>query len=192
VACISCTTETKSIIERIFVMKDEQEKIDLLLERNTDEQLKNVDWDKLSSVISSRLDKAQKDNASKRKYPSVFRIAAGIAVAAAVILITFMITLEKPADIQSGVGRNAMVEFIDGKGSASIVILDSPSRAHVKVDVVGMDKRVANCYVQIIESSAGQREKGNIQPSWFIICRSEYVNGNHGINSDIMDVLYLF
>jgi hypothetical protein len=193
VACISGKTKIKGFIERVSAMNDEREKIDLLLARNADEQLKKVDWDKLNSAISSRLDKAKQSKSSAIVLPAIFKIAAGIAVAATVVLITLMIKSERPADIQLSDGRTAMVELIDSKGSASVAILEANDRAHVKVDITGQDKRAANCYVQIMDSSRDLKEKeDDIRPSWFIICRSEYVNGNHGINSDAVDVLYLF
>ncbi len=72
-------------------MKNERDKIELLLEHNADEQLKKVDWDELNSAISTKLDEAQKDKASVRKHPIVFKIAAGIAATAAVILVTLVI-----------------------------------------------------------------------------------------------------
>jgi len=172
-------------------MKDGQEKIDLLLARNADEQLKNVDWGKLNEAISNRLDKAQQSKTSTIRFPIMFKIAAGIAVAAAVMLMTLMIKPERPADVQSGDGRAATVKFIDSKGSASVVIIEPPDRVHVKVDIAGKSERLKECYVKIIDSRAGQKEDIN-RPSWFIICMSEPVYVNNDINRDVLDVLYLF
>lgn len=190
-ACISCKTKTKSIIERLFVMKNGQEKIDLLLECNADEQLKNVDWNKLNAAILNQLDEAKKYKASVRKHPIVFKIAAGVAAAAAVVFIAVMIKPQRPVDIKLGEGRTAMVEFIGSKGSASVAIIEPSDRAHAKVNIAGQSEKTANCCVQIIDSSTGQKEDVN-RPSWFIICMSEYTNGNNGINRDAMDMLYLF
>ena len=48
----------KGITERVSGMKKEKEKIDLLLERNTGEQLADVNWDGLHAAISERLNQA--------------------------------------------------------------------------------------------------------------------------------------
>ena len=190
-ACISGKTKIKSIAERVSGMKDEQEKIDLLLARNADEQLSNVDWNKLNAAISSRIDEAQKHKASVKKHSAVFKIAAGIAAAAAVVLIALMIKSEKPKDMQLVNGRTALVELVDSKGSASIAILDPSDRAHVKVDIAGKDKKLAKCYVKIIDSSRSRKEDGT-QASWIIISRPERVYADNGTNRDMMDMLCLF
>ncbi len=190
-ARISGKTKIKSVVERLSGMKEKYEKIDSLLARNADEQLRSVDWDKLNTAISKRLDEARQSQTSTIRFPTVFKVAAGIAAAAAVVLITLMIRLERPAVEQLGDRRTAIVEFVEKKGSASVALIKPSDRAQVEISIAGKDERLANCYVQIIDSKAGQKEDVN-RPSWFIICMSEYVNGNHGINSDAMDVLCLF
>lgn len=190
-ACFSCKAEIKSITERVSGMKDENKKIDLLLVHNVDEQLSKVDWDKLHTAISSRLNEAQQRRTSVLRFSTIFKLAAVITVTAAVIFTAVAIKLKRPTLEKLSDGRTTMVERIGGKGSASVAILEPADRAHVKVDIVGQDQRAANCYVQIIDSSAGQKEDVN-RPSWFIICMSQYSNGNNGINRDAMDMLYLF
>lgn len=190
-ACISGKEEIKGIIERVSGMKDENEKIELLLTRNVNEQIKNVDWDKLNAAISNRLNKARQIKTSVVRFSSVFKIAAGITVAAALIFITVMIKSKRPAIDQLSDGRTALVEFIDSRGSASVALIEPSDGAQVEVNITGKDERLANCYVQIIDSSAGQKEDIN-RPSWFIICMLESANGKNELNRDALDIIYLF
>jgi len=102
-------------------MDEKKEKIDLLFEKNAEEQLARVDWDELNAVISSRLDQTQQSRTSARKYPTVFKIAGGLVAAAAVVFIVLMVRTDGPPEMP---GR-AMVTFIEEKGSASVEIIDS-------------------------------------------------------------------
>jgi hypothetical protein len=173
-------------------MKDEKDKIDFLLERNAEKQLQEVDWDKLNAAILNRLDEAKKYKVSVRKNPIVFKIAAGVAAAAAVVLIAVMIKPEKPVEIKLSDVRTALVEIVESKGSASVAIIEPSDRANATVNIAPQSEKKANCYVQIIDSSRDLKEKeDDIRPSWFIICMSKPVLSN-GINRDAMDVLYLF
>lgn len=189
-ACISGKTEIKGIAERVFAMKDEQEKIELLLARNADEQLRNADWNRLNSAISSRLDKAQQTKTSAIGFPSVFKIAAGVAAAAAIVVITVMMIPESPADMKLGNGRTANVEFIESKGSASVEIKGASGEWHVTVDIA-RDRTLAKCNVEIIDSN-GSRRQNDTQAAWIIISRPEPLYADNGVNRDMMDVIYLF
>lgn len=190
-ACFSGKAEIKSITERVSGMKDENKKIDLLLARNADEQLSKVDWDKLNAAIASRLDKVQQRKTSVFIFPFIFKVAAVITVAAAVVLISIMVKVERQTDIHLGDGRTALVEFVERKGSAAVALIEPSERTLADVYIAEGGERLANCYVQIIDSITGQKEDVN-RPSWFIICMSQYSNGNGGINRDAMDMLYLF
>ena len=94
-ACISGEAKTKGIAERVSGMKDEQEKLERLLKRNADEQLADIDWGQLNAAISTRVDQAEKRKASGRKYPIVFKIAAGIAAAVAVVVVVVTLQMER-------------------------------------------------------------------------------------------------
>ena len=80
-------------------MKENKEKIDLLIEKNTAEQLSQINWEQLNTAISSRLDEAQRKESSSIKFPSLLKIAASIAVVAT-ILLTVPTILEKPQNIR--------------------------------------------------------------------------------------------
>jgi hypothetical protein len=187
---VSSKAEIEGIAERVSVMLDGHEKIDLLLARNADEQLSKVDWNKLNSTISRRLDKTQQTKTYRIGLPSVFKIAAGVAAAAAVVLITLMMKPESPADMKLGNGRTAMVEFIESKGSASVEIKGASGRSHVIVDI-GRDRMLAKCNVKIIDSN-GSRKQNDTQAAWIIISRPEPLYPDNGVNRDMMDVIYLF
>jgi len=109
-------------------MKKEKEKIDLLLERNASEQLADVNWDGLNAAISGRLNQADKSRTSTMKYRCVFKIAAGLAAAAAVVVIAVMVRTDTPTTVRLENGQRAVVKLVESKGSATVEILDSNGR----------------------------------------------------------------
>jgi len=106
-------------------MKKEKEKIDLLLERNANEQLAGVNWDGLNAAISERLNQADRNKISKMKYRRVFKIAAGVAAAAAIIIIAVMFRTDTPTTVRLENVPGAVVKLVESKGSATVEILDS-------------------------------------------------------------------
>ncbi len=123
-ACIQGKAKTKGITERVSGMKKEKEKIDLLLERNTGEQLADVNWDRLNAAISERLNQADQSKNSTMKYRRVFKIAAGVAAAAAVVVIAVMVRTDTPTTVRFENGAKTTVQFTQSKGTASVEILD--------------------------------------------------------------------
>lgn len=172
-------------------MKEQKEKVDLVFERNTADQLTGVDWNELNAAISSRLDQAQKSKTSVRKYPTVFKIAAGIAAAAAVVFIVVMVRTDRLVDVQLGKGGRAVVKFIDKKGSASVEIKQAGGTSQVWVDFGGGGRKVAKCEVEIIDLN-GSLKKDSSQAAWIIISRPEPVYADNGLSSDTMTMIYLF
>jgi len=162
-------------------MLDGHEKIDLLLARNADEQLSKVDWNKLSSTISRRLDKTQQTKTYRIGLHSVFKIAAGVAAAAAVVFMIVMIKLEKSADMQ----------LASRKGSASVEIIEALSKSQATVDIAVPDAKLAKCDIRIIDSR-GSDKAGDAQGAWMVISRPEPLYADNGVNRDMMDVIYLF
>ena len=127
-ACIQGKAKTKGIAERVSGMKKEKENIDLLLERNAGEQLAGVNWNRLNADISERLNQAGRSKTYTINYRSLFKIAAGVAVAAAVIVFAMMIRTEKPTTVRLENGGRAVVKLVESKGSATVEILDSNGR----------------------------------------------------------------
>jgi hypothetical protein len=105
-------------------MKDDEERIEDLLQRNADEQLSNVDWNKLNRAILSRLDQSRRSKTFAIRYPTVFKVAAGVAVAAAVVFIAVMVRMDTPTTVRFENGAKTTVQFIQSKGTASVEILD--------------------------------------------------------------------
>ncbi len=153
-------------------MLDEHEKIDLLLARNADEQLKKVDWNRLNSAITQRLDRAQQSKTSVIRFPAIFKVAAVVAAAAAVLCAV------------------VMIDFGGREGSAEVKIEGVSGRSHVTVDI-GADKMLAKVSVQISDPGKARKE-GDIQPTWFIISRAEPMYADNGVGSDMRDVMCLF
>ena len=106
-------------------MKKEKEQIDLLLRQNESEQLAGINWDRLQTSISKRLNHADHSKTSTIKYRRVFKIAAGIAAAAAVVFIAVIIKIETPPTVRFENSPQAIVTFVESKGSAKVKILDS-------------------------------------------------------------------
>lgn len=170
--CVSGKAEIEGVAERVSAMKDENERIDLLLARNADEQLRKVDWNRLNSAICERLDRARQSKTSVIRFPTMLKVAAVVAAAAAVLF---------------GV---VMIDFGDREGSAKVVIKSVSGRSRVTVDI-GADKTLAKVNVQISDLGTAQKQ-GDIQPAWFIISRPQPMYADNGVSSDMRDVMCLF
>jgi hypothetical protein len=155
-------------------MKSEEEKIDSLLRRNAAEQLAGVNWDELNAGISGRLDKAQQGKTPATGLPTVFKIAATFAAAAAVIFII------------------VIVGSINGKGSATVAFIDPSDRVHVQVDIAGRDSSQGRGDVRIIGSNTAGKQEDNIRPSWFLISKAEPASKINGTDRDVRDIVCLF
>ena len=167
-------------------MKKEKENIDLLLERNASEQLTSVNWDELNAAISEKLNQADQSKTSTIKYRSVFKIAAGVAAAAAVVFIVVMIRTDTPTTVRFENRGRAEVKFIESKGSASVKIEDASSKAAAVVDLGGSQRKVARCDIKIIDASV-DKEKNDSQAAWIIIRVPEPVLADNGISRDEND-----
>ena len=158
-ACIQGKAKTKGITERVSGMKQEKEKIDLLLERNANKQLAGVNWDRLNAEISERLNQVDRNKIPTMKYRRVFKIAAGVAAAAAVVVIAVMVRTDTPTTVRFENGRRAVVKFVESKGSAKVEILDSN----------------------------GQGSQSRDRSSWIIIRATEPKVANNGQSRDEAD-----
>ncbi len=171
-------------------MKDKNEQIDLLLERNTTEQLETVDWDRLNAAISRRLDQARQRKTSRIGLPTVFKIAAGLAAAAAIVLIAIIVRTDKPTAVRFENGGSAVVKFIESKGSASIQIEQIRTKSQVSIDIDGSRKKVAKCDIEIIDVKEEQHKNGR-RPAWIIIRMPEPALADNGTSRDEMDLMCL-
>lgn len=126
-------------------MKKEKEKIDLLLRQNESEQLSGFNWNWLQASISKRLDHADSDKTLMMSHKRVFKVAAGIAMAAAVVFIVVIIKAYLPPKVKYDNDYKAIVTFVESKGSAKVKILESNE----------------------------QGNRGKDRPSWIIIRTSE-------------------
>jgi len=167
-------------------MRQEKEKIDFLLERNVSEQLASVNWNGLNSAISERLNQAGRSKTYTINYRRVFKIAAGVAVAAAVVFIAVMIRTDAPTTVGFENRGRAVVKFIESKGSASVKIEHASAKAAVVVDLGGSQRRVARCDIKIIDASV-DKEKNDSQAAWIIIRVPEPVLADNGISRDEND-----
>lgn len=171
-------------------MKDKNEQIDLLFERNTTEQLETVDWDRLNAAISGRLDQARQRKTSGIGWPTIFKIAAGLSAAAAIVLVVVMVRTDTPTAVRFEKSGSAVVEFVESKGSASIQIEQIRAEFQVLVDIGGSKKKVAKCDIEIIDMNGG-RQKDRKRAEWIIIRIPQPVLADNGISKDEKDLICL-
>ncbi|KPL22855.1 MAG: hypothetical protein AMJ75_07215 [Phycisphaerae bacterium SM1_79] len=171
-------------------MKDKNEQIDLLLERNTTEQLQTVDWDRLNAAISGRLDQARQRKTPWTCRSTAFKIAAGLVAAAATVLLVVLVRTDTPTGMRFENGGRAVVEFIESKGSASIQIRPIAAKSQVSIDIGGSCREVAKCNIEIIDVKQEQQKNGR-RPTWIIIRMPEPVLADNGTSRDEMDLMCL-
>jgi len=179
-------------------MKNEREKTDILLDQNAAEQLADVDWGRLCSAISRRLD--QVDGTFGRRYRVILKAAAGLAAAAAIVFIMVMVRTNR-GGIELAEGEKAAVKFVETRGTAEIVMNSSAGRSQVTVGItpavkrgvaiVNIEpaaKRVAFCDVEIIDGGTYLKEQDS-ETSWIIISRPQPVVADNGISKDELDLI---
>jgi len=171
-------------------MKDSNEKIDSLLERNTTEQMETVDWDGLNAAISRQLDQAMQSKTSRLRFRIAFRVAAGLAAAAAIVLVAVIIRTKTPDAMPFENGGSTVVKFVESKGSASIQIHPIDAKSRVSVDIGGSRRKVAKCDLEIIDVKQELRKNGR-PPAWIIIRTPEPALADNGTSRDEMDLMCL-
>jgi hypothetical protein len=172
-------------------MKTERDDIDRLLEQNASEQLVDVDWIKLNSAISTRIDLAGQHKAIPVVGLWVFRIAAGLVTAATILIVIFVGTDRTP-DFQLENGTLAAVEFTESKGSASVKIGYASAQSQVMIDVGSGQSRLAMCEVRIIDTNGEHNTEGS-NTAWIIIKKSaDPVYAENGVRRDKMETLFMF
>lgn len=171
-------------------MKNENEQIDLLLEHNTTEQLETVDWDRLNAAISGRLDQVRQRKTLWTCRPTIFKIAAGLVAAAAIVLVVMMVGTDTPTAVRFENSGSADVEFVVSKGSASIQIQPIAAKSRVSIDIGGSRREVAKCDINIIDVKQEQQKNGR-RPTWIIIRMPEPALADNGTSRDEMDLMCL-
>lgn len=172
-------------------MKKEKEKIDNLLDRNANEQLASVDWDKLNTAISQKLDNAGRDRIPAVQHRVLFKFAAGLAAAAAIVVVAIMLRTETPKTVQPVSDGKATVSLIDNKGSASVEIKQKEfADAVVEIGGLKREKNIARCDIEIININ-GDTEKRDNRATWIIIRVPEPVLADNGISRDQTDLACL-
>ena len=107
-------------------MKNEKDKLDLLLEQNTNEQLAGVNFEQFNDSILHRLNQvSQQQKKPKVQYRIALKVAAGFVIAAAVATFSILFNSEKTEIKQSSDTPRAVVTFSKIRGSAVVEILDS-------------------------------------------------------------------
>jgi len=190
VVCVSSKAKIKGVIERVPRMKEKKENIDILLQRNATEQMAGVGWDELNAAILKTLDEAERSRACARRYKAVFKVAAGIIAAAAVVFIAVIVNTGVPPVVQFENRGNVVVKLIDKKGVDAIEIKLAESKARVMVDIETDQRKLAKVDVEIIDRN-GQRKENDSRPAWIIISRPEPVFADNGINRDEIDLICL-
>ena len=140
-------------------MKKENEQIDILIKQNESEQLADFNWDQLHSSISKKLNQVNYNKTSMMSYKPVFKVAAGVAAAAAVVFVAVIIKTDTSSGVKFENGDKAIVTFVESKGSAKVEIFESNE----------------------------QGNRGKDQPTWIVIRKSERKVADNGHSRDEMD-----
>jgi hypothetical protein len=172
-------------------MKQDRERIDRLLEKNTAEQLTDVDWEQLNTAISGRLDQVGRLGVSTIRFPFVLKAAAALAVAAAVILIAVAVVTDGPSDLQLPKGSSAIVKLLEPAGSASVVIERAAGKQSAFVEIGRAGRELAKCDVTIIDVN-GDMERNGSRAAWIVISKPEPVYADNGVTKDMTDIISLF
>ena len=171
-------------------MKDAKDRVERLLQRNSDEQLADFDWDQLNAAISSRVDQVEKRERAGRRYPIVFKIAAGIA-AAAVVVVAVTLQIEKPPVVRLHESGTARVELIGRTGSASIEIKHATGESYAAVAIGPSERKLAKCDIQVIDLGGSDKARDS-QAAWIMISRPEPMYADNGLSRDVRDMICLF
>jgi hypothetical protein len=171
-------------------MSEEREKIDLLIERNVEDQLARVDWDGLNAAVSGRLFRARQGKTAARRNRRVGRIAAGIA-AAAVLVLLVMVNMYRPGGIEPGEGQKGAFKFVESKGRTAVEINQAQAISKVKIEDRESDRKPVVCKVEIIDLN-GRWKKDENGGSWIIIKREEPEIADIGFSNDELDIMRLW
>jgi hypothetical protein len=171
-------------------MKGEKDRMDRLLDKNAAEQLAKVDWDRLTDAISARLDQARRIESAARRYPTFFKIAAGVTVAAGAVFAVVALRTREPSEVQIPAGRSAVVKLLDRSGTASIQINDQAGKSSVVVHAGRDDRKMAKCEVEIIDRN-GDQAKASSRTAWIIISKPERTLADNGHDKEEADVMCL-
>lgn len=162
-----------------------KESIDSLLERNVEEQLVSFDWDRLNKAISEKLDEVDKTEAPAISNGYIFKVAAGITIAAVVVIVSVLVRTEPQPTAQFEKKGKAVVRLIENANSATVEIKQKSIGA-VMVDTQPNRQNLAVCNVEILDTDSGQ-ERNESRATWIIIRVPEPVLVETGQSRDEAD-----
>lgn len=164
-------------------MKNKYENLDSLLNQNAARQLAAVDSDRLHADIRWRLDHAQQLPSPCLMQPFVLRWAVGLSVAAAMVMLVFILRSPRTRGIELSDGQCAAVKLIEPDTQAKIEIgqLDDirtsvtiqPVAQKAQVSFSQSAPQIALCNVTIINQNGHAHKEKNRHPSWVIIIPSQ-------------------
>ncbi|MBN1359816.1 MAG: hypothetical protein JW993_04455 [Sedimentisphaerales bacterium] len=138
-------------------MNDGNHDIDKLLQANVEGQLERFDWDRLGDDVSKRLAAVGLRPRSRPKYLGPLAVAAGLVLAAGVLVVVIGRLQESEPVPSSSPGRAtvSIQETADGAGSATVM----PAA-----------DRVVRCEVMLLDSDRPPADR-QAQASWCIVAR---------------------
>ena len=170
-------------------MKRARDKIERLLAKNAAEKLAKVDWDRLTEEISTRLDRAPRTEAMPIRYAIVFNIAAGLAVAA-IVLVGLTLGMRGLLALQSPHDHSVVVRCVDKQGAISIQIKDAGGHVLATVQDGRTDKGAAKCEVEILGRN-GDAKADNSRATWVIISTPTQAFAENGYDRQEADTICL-
>jgi hypothetical protein len=170
-------------------MKNGKDRVERFLDKNAAEQLAKVDWDRLTNEISARLDHARQAESVPYRRPVIFKIAAGVAVAA-VVFVAVMLGMHELSDLQTPRGKSAVVKSVDEQGAISFQIKDADGRIVAMVQDGRTDKGRVKCDVEIIDRNDDSQADSR-QAAWIIISAPTRTLEEDGYNREEADLMCL-
>jgi hypothetical protein len=163
-------------------MRHKKEDVNSLLQRNADGQLADFDWEQLNAAITRRLDGAQRRTASVIGFGAVIRIAAGMAAAAAIILIAVTVMRREPVHTRDA-GRPG--------GTASVEIAGLSDRPQVAVDIHTRNKQLVLCRLEIIQLDESPKQDQS-DGAWIVVAGYVSRLADYRASRDMASMMCLF
>ena len=183
-------------------MKNPDDKLDSLLNGNTNQLLENFDWNLLQSKISQHLNASA---AQRPLSPVFFKVAAVLIFASSALFLTFTISTDHKNRITLLDENNAKVTLIEKTPKASVLLDLTPDRqpsqvqihpskkeAQAIVNLSDPQKHLAKCTVEIIDLNGNtKKDSGTPKTAWIIITFSEPPEGTNETENGETELIYL-
>ena len=171
-------------------MSKENDEVEVLIERNYQQQMTGFDWDGLYAGISLRIDDAEEHKPRRINCGTLVRIGAGALAAAAVLLFCIMLNIDRAKLKKPQIRGRAVVEFAEASGTGSVEINPLVDGGRAIVEIGRSKKETAVCDLKIIDLQRSSEEAKN-EAAWMIIKVLKDIVADNGAGRDEIDLICL-